>query len=37
MTEWFCETKKKDGKSVFYNAGTEAPAEDAMAYKYLIS
>ncbi len=37
MTEWFCETKIKDGESIFYNEGTEASAEDAMAYKYLIT
>ncbi len=37
MTEWFFETKMKEDKSLFYNEGTEAPAEDGIAYKYLIT
>ncbi len=37
ITEWFCESKMKDGKSIIYKERTEAHAEDAMAYKYLIT
>lgn len=35
MTEWFCETKIKDGKFIFNNEGTEAPAEVGMAQRQL--
>jgi hypothetical protein len=48
MTEWFCETKIKDGKPFFINEGTlpahknvadqagEAPAEGGIGQKYLL-